>query len=162
MASVNSPAPTANSPNPTGAQGGEYPEQRHAGAVGYGPEYARGVTTGDKLEGFKEEAKGKILRKPDLVQHGKELRTGELKKKKEEEDQSPFQTADADDNRAGASSDSLPKNDENAPTSMPPGVHDTSHPTEQGRMQQAATVAPEGTDDARSQSAGEHDYHNIG
>ena len=38
----------------------------------------------DKLTGLKEEVKGKVTRKPDLVQHGKELRTGELKRKQEQ------------------------------------------------------------------------------
>lgn len=37
--SVNSPAPAA-----SGAQGNDtYPEQRHAGAAGLGPEYGKGV-----------------------------------------------------------------------------------------------------------------------
>jgi hypothetical protein len=34
----------------------------------------------EKVAGFKEEAKGKILHKPELVQHGHDLRTGDLKK----------------------------------------------------------------------------------
>ena len=42
--------------------------------------------TGDKLKGYEEELKGKILRKPDVVQHGHDLRTGELKRKQLEAD----------------------------------------------------------------------------
>jgi hypothetical protein len=34
----------------------------------------------EKVAGLKEEAKGKILHKPELVQHGHDLRTGDLKK----------------------------------------------------------------------------------
>ncbi|KAI0729200.1 hypothetical protein C8Q72DRAFT_778626 [Fomitopsis betulina] len=84
--SANSQAPTA-SRDDTDAENGSdgYPEQRHAGAVGLGPEFGRGVTTGDKIEGYKEELKGKILRKPDVVQHGHDLRTGELKRREDAE-----------------------------------------------------------------------------
>ncbi|KIK57406.1 hypothetical protein GYMLUDRAFT_263155 [Collybiopsis luxurians FD-317 M1] len=90
------------SPNPTTASGGsgvdsntqsqssapsdDYPEQRHAGAVGYGPQYRQGVSVGDKLTGLKEELKGKVTKNPELVEQGKERRTGELKKKQEQED----------------------------------------------------------------------------
>ncbi|KAH9908242.1 uncharacterized protein B0H18DRAFT_1075866 [Fomitopsis serialis] len=100
--SVNSPAPTAsrdgrddvtqNSQNSQNSQNGEseYPEQLHAGAVGLGPEYGRGVarkqTTGDKLSGYKDELKGKVLRKPDVAQHGHDLRTGELKRREQAQD----------------------------------------------------------------------------
>lgn len=35
---------------------------------------------------MKEEVKGKLFRKPDLVEHGREMRTGELKKKQQEDD----------------------------------------------------------------------------
>ncbi|KAI6157130.1 hypothetical protein BKA82DRAFT_994451 [Pisolithus tinctorius] len=69
-----------------------FPPQRHAGAVGLGPEYA--ITTGfsDKLQGLKEEVKGKILGKPELTEHGRERRTGELKRKEREQadTQDPF------------------------------------------------------------------------
>jgi hypothetical protein len=61
--------------------GEEYPPQKHAGAVGYGPEYGEGAGLGDKFDGFKEQLKGKMTGNQDLVQHGKELQTGELKKK---------------------------------------------------------------------------------
>ncbi|KAH7890438.1 hypothetical protein F5I97DRAFT_1782375, partial [Phlebopus sp. FC_14] len=61
-----------------------YPPQRHAGAVGLGPEYGKGTGFGETLAGLQEQIKGKILRKPELVEHGRERRTGELKKKERE------------------------------------------------------------------------------
>ncbi|KAJ3805103.1 hypothetical protein F5876DRAFT_2821, partial [Lentinula aff. lateritia] len=63
-----------------------YPEQHHAGAVGYGPNYRQTATFTDKLSGLKEELKGKVTKNPQLVEHGRELKTGELKKKEQEED----------------------------------------------------------------------------
>lgn len=39
---------------------------------------------GDKLEGIGEEIKGKILRKPELVEQGRERRSGELMRKERE------------------------------------------------------------------------------
>ncbi|KAI0674320.1 hypothetical protein C8Q78DRAFT_967696 [Trametes maxima] len=125
----------ANSPAPSNDQNG-YPEQRHAGAVGYGPEYGKGASTGDKLTGYKEEAKGKILRKPDLVEHGRELRTGELKKKQQEEDVRPKPPPFFD-----------------APDTHPPAVSDTTHPTDKGAREQAAATAPEGTEKAQRQKS---------
>ncbi|KAI0360667.1 hypothetical protein OH77DRAFT_1393593 [Trametes cingulata] len=130
MASINNESP-ANSPAPSNNDG--YPEQKHAGAVGYGPEYGKGASTGDKLTGIKEEMKGKILRKPDVVEHGREMRTGELKKKQQEQDPNP-------------------------PMSYPPAMSDTTHPTDKGAREQAASTAPEGTEKAaRQQSMGNTD-----
>jgi hypothetical protein len=76
----------------------EYPEQKHAGAVGLGPEYGKGLPVDEKLKGLKEEVEGKIIHNPELAEKGKERRTGELKKKKEREDDShnPFNTARSD------------------------------------------------------------------
>jgi len=71
-----------------------YPPQKHAGKIGYGPDYINmtGPTLGDKMTGFKETIKGKILGKPDLVQQGIDRKTGALKQKEHEEDEknSPF------------------------------------------------------------------------
>lgn len=39
---------------------------------------------GEKLGGLTEEVKGKVLKKPEVVQHGHDRRTGELKKKEED------------------------------------------------------------------------------
>ncbi|TFK49667.1 hypothetical protein OE88DRAFT_1646107 [Heliocybe sulcata] len=112
----------------------DYPEQHHAGAVGYGPEYHKGATFGDKMSGLTEEAKGKITRKPEVVEHGHEMRTGALKQKQQEVDDgsSPFGSAGE-----GASA----------------GPAGASAGTEGGR-EQAATVAPAGTQAAEDQRTG--------
>lgn len=39
---------------------------------------------GEKLGGLTEEVKGKVLKKPEVVQHGHDRRTGQLKKKEED------------------------------------------------------------------------------
>ncbi|KIO34154.1 hypothetical protein M407DRAFT_240764 [Tulasnella calospora MUT 4182] len=70
----------------------DYPEQKHAGKVGYGPNYAeaRGrVTMGEKIDGLKEEMKGKLKHDQHLVQEGHDKRTGELKRHQMEEDNNP-------------------------------------------------------------------------
>ncbi|KIJ24331.1 hypothetical protein M422DRAFT_39216 [Sphaerobolus stellatus SS14] len=69
------------------AQKAGLPEQKHAGKVGYGPEYANQTraTMGDKIEGLKEQVMGKLKKNPDLAQHGRELRSGELKRREHEE-----------------------------------------------------------------------------
>ncbi|KAL1669891.1 hypothetical protein GGF50DRAFT_94855, partial [Schizophyllum commune] len=82
-----------------------YPEQKHAGAVGYGPAYHDGPvrtvyalailckslttaqTTGDKLTGLKEQVKGKVTGNHDLARKGVERRTGELQKREQEADE---------------------------------------------------------------------------
>ena len=110
MSGVQSPAQSPAQQSGSEPNGG-YPEQRHAGAVGYGPEYGKGAvnyhctkymhamltvmhgqSTGDKLTGMKEEVKGKIFHKPELVEHGHELRTGALKQKQMQEDVSHVST----------------------------------------------------------------------
>jgi hypothetical protein len=45
-------------------------------------------TTGDKIQGTKEILEGKILRKPEPVEHGLERKTGELEEKKKQEEDS--------------------------------------------------------------------------
>ncbi|KZP18489.1 hypothetical protein FIBSPDRAFT_707528, partial [Athelia psychrophila] len=74
----------------------ELPEQRHAGAVGYGPNYQRGVGTGEKIAGTIEEIKGKILKKPDVAEHGHLRKTGELGKQAEAQEPDPFAKGDAE------------------------------------------------------------------
>ncbi|KIJ16253.1 hypothetical protein PAXINDRAFT_11283 [Paxillus involutus ATCC 200175] len=64
----------------------DLPPQRHAGAVGLGPNYVSGVGFGEKVAGLKDEIKGKILREPEVTERGRERRTGELKKKEKERD----------------------------------------------------------------------------
>ncbi|CDO70104.1 hypothetical protein BN946_scf184806.g31 [Trametes cinnabarina] len=139
--------------NASGAGAGTddgYPEQKHAGAVGYGPEYNKGATTGDKIEGLKEEVKGKILRKPDVVEHGRELRTGELKKKQQENDSNPFDNAKDDKSEQSAGG--------NAGLNHPPSGPDSSeaskpNPADKGAREQAATTAPEGTEKGERQKS---------
>lgn len=63
-----------------------YPEQRHAGAVGLGPNYNQSATFMDKVTGLKEEMKGKITKNPELVAKGHDRVTGELKHKRLDED----------------------------------------------------------------------------
>jgi len=77
----------------------------HTGAVGLGPNYHKGPTTGEKFTGMKEEIKGKVLRKPDVVEHGHQLRSGELKRQEEENDTNPFQAAKADNSEAPPTKD---------------------------------------------------------
>lgn len=67
-----------------GADG--YPEQRHGGSVGLGPNYAKHPTMGDKVGGAMEEIKGKMLKKPEVAQHGHDRKTGELYEKLAKED----------------------------------------------------------------------------
>ncbi|VDB91632.1 unnamed protein product [Peniophora sp. CBMAI 1063] len=64
---------------------GGYPPQLHAGKVGYGPEFGKGVSTGTKVSGLKEEVMGKVKHDPSLVQHGHDMRTGQLARKEREE-----------------------------------------------------------------------------
>ncbi|KAJ7621230.1 hypothetical protein FB45DRAFT_1062248 [Roridomyces roridus] len=63
-----------------------YPEQKHAGKVGLGPNYHRGADLGDKMAGFKESVKGKITHNPDLAAKGHDRMTGELQRKEQEGD----------------------------------------------------------------------------
>jgi len=74
----------------------DYPEQRHAGAVGYGPNYHRRTVSnkpilsvghscmnnqgaGEIFQGIKEQLEGKIMGKPDLVEHGRLRQTDKLR-----------------------------------------------------------------------------------
>ncbi|PPQ89336.1 hypothetical protein CVT25_003173 [Psilocybe cyanescens] len=115
-------APTATPSNTSGdnsatasASGGDttYPEQIHAGKVGYGPNYRTGPSLEDKIQGLKEELKGKVTRNSELVEHGRQVKSGEEKRKKL-----------------------------------------TGEGHGKGAMEQAATVAPEGTEDAERQRKG--------
>ncbi|KAI5831069.1 hypothetical protein K523DRAFT_270737 [Schizophyllum commune Tattone D] len=103
-----------------------YPEQKHAGAVGYGPAYHDGPTTGDKMTGLKEQVKGKVTGNHELARKGVERRTGELQKREQE--------VDEQDNPFGQGST---------------GGKDHQH-----HVDRAATVAPEGTEHAEHQRRG--------
>ncbi|KAF8310258.1 hypothetical protein DL93DRAFT_1659673 [Clavulina sp. PMI_390] len=81
---------TSNPPSggePADVQDGDLPPQLHAGKVGYGPNYRMGPSTTDKMAGYKEELMGSIKKDQSLKQHGHDLRTGELKRREEAEDQ---------------------------------------------------------------------------
>ncbi|KAG8905445.1 hypothetical protein FRB99_008942 [Tulasnella sp. 403] len=76
----------------------EYPEQKHAGKVGYGPNYAetRGkVTLSEKMEGLKAEMKGKMTHNEKLMQKGHDKRTGQAKHREVEEGNNPGAFANA-------------------------------------------------------------------
>jgi hypothetical protein len=81
----NTPAPAADAAAPPTSAAPpsevQYPEQKHAGAVGYGPNYHQGPTVGEKATGLKEELVGKMKHDQGMTQHGHELRTGILKQK---------------------------------------------------------------------------------
>jgi len=64
----------------------DYPPQRHTGAVGLGPEFVKGASLDDKFNGLKQELKGKMKHDSKLVEHGRDLRTGELKRKEMRDD----------------------------------------------------------------------------
>ncbi|KAJ3562945.1 hypothetical protein NP233_g9264 [Leucocoprinus birnbaumii] len=73
-----------------------YPEQRHAGKIGYGPNFRQSASMMDKLSGLTEEIHGKLAHNPELVKEGHEKRTGELKRRKAlglDEELDPFGTA---------------------------------------------------------------------
>jgi len=75
---------------------GDLPPQRHAGKVGYGPNYQSGPSVGDKITGVKEQVLGKVKNDPDLVQKGQDRLDGTLKEKEQAEEDSksnPFATA---------------------------------------------------------------------
>ncbi|KAG6831557.1 hypothetical protein H0H92_009476 [Tricholoma furcatifolium] len=63
-----------------------YPPQRHAGKVGYGPAYHIGPTFGERIKGYEEEVKGHLTHDPALTEHGKQLASGEIRRKEREQD----------------------------------------------------------------------------
>ncbi|TCD69295.1 hypothetical protein EIP91_008050 [Steccherinum ochraceum] len=132
---------------------GGYPPQLHAGAVGLGPEYGKGASGGDKLTGWKVEIAGKITRNPQKVQHGKDMRTGELKKKEKEDDKNPFSNAEEKDEKKDDADAKPPQSNDGADADKP--ASRTSNAGETAAKEQAATTAPEGTDDAEVQRKGE-------
>jgi hypothetical protein len=77
--------PIADSTPATAPDAVQYPEQKHAGKVGYGPNYHQDASLGEKATGFKEEVLGKVKHDEGMIAHGHELRTGALKKKALEE-----------------------------------------------------------------------------
>ncbi|RXW17539.1 hypothetical protein EST38_g8315 [Candolleomyces aberdarensis] len=133
----------------------EYPPQTHSGKVGYGPHFSLSPTLGEKMTGLKEELKGTIKRDPEEVQHGKDIVSGEEKRRAREADMrtDPFAK------HAGE-------------TSGPSQSSQLPHPSHGGAMskmddkemrEHAATVAPVGTDHHERQLKGDqHDFKHYG
>lgn len=108
----------------------------------------------DQFTGIGQEIKGKILHKPELVQHGKDLRTGELKRREKQnqvsrtlvffyvfislysnditiqDEMDPFATAGGDE--GDKQSEEASKSDTNANTSQPPGATAARRRSEKG------------------------------
>ncbi|KAJ7182733.1 hypothetical protein C8R43DRAFT_967931 [Mycena crocata] len=79
-----------------------YPEQKHAGKVGYGPNYNQGAGIAEKITGLKEELKGKVTKNPELVAKGHDRVTGELKHKELEADAAADPFANPDEKKTQA------------------------------------------------------------
>ncbi|TEB14350.1 hypothetical protein FA13DRAFT_1782603 [Coprinellus micaceus] len=119
---------------------GGYPPQLHTGKVGYGPNYHMEPTLGEKYEGLKEEVKGKVKRNPEQVQHGKDMISGESKRREREADMSSGTFG------GGAKEDDPPA------AGQPTGLARNDH---KGQKEQASTVAPVGHPDHDMQRKGE-------
>ncbi|KAH9481710.1 hypothetical protein JR316_0006237 [Psilocybe cubensis] len=125
--------------NSTSAPGGDttYPEQLHAGKVGYGPNFRTSPSLGDKIQGLKEELKGKVTRNPDLVQHGKDVKSGEERRKDllGEDEHNPFDNVKEDDEGKGKDVSQGPTTHKpsGAQSSQnPSGIKDDKNPTVAG------------------------------
>ncbi|KJA19496.1 hypothetical protein HYPSUDRAFT_217604 [Hypholoma sublateritium FD-334 SS-4] len=138
------------------------PEQHHAGRVGYGPNYRTGPTLEDKISGIKDELKGKLTRNPDLVAHGRDVASGEARRRAlaGEDEPNPFESVD--EGKEGSKSSEKDDRKDTGPAvpaaagSAPPAPASTADPIPgKGAQQQAATVAPEGTGAAERQRAGD-------
>jgi len=93
----------------------DYPEQKHAGKVGYGPNYAEEhghVPMTERFEGLKEEIMGKIKRDPKLAQEGHDKVTGEAKRKQPEENHSACKSAEPDEAEGGGAQESEGKDEQ--------------------------------------------------
>ncbi|KAG8738863.1 hypothetical protein FRC10_006412 [Ceratobasidium sp. 414] len=106
---------TGHEDKPPGPPDGEdYPPQKHAGAVGYGPHYAEvhGKEAGfeAKVTGFKEKLEGWLTHNPALVQQGHDRITGELKAKQRAEGdaKSPFGKKEGEEEVANESTPAPP------------------------------------------------------
>ncbi|KAJ3859259.1 hypothetical protein EV359DRAFT_68311 [Lentinula novae-zelandiae] len=164
MSLTNSVPPTASGDvNNSASSSSSYPEQHHAGAVGYGPNYRQGASLGDKLTGLKEELKGKVTKNPGLVEHGREMKSGELKKKEEEEDMNnldPFGTADDDEDSSTNPNDSQRPTHTNSNTNVgssakPDGVTAAATTTEN----RSGLAKPRDVKYIDEDRSGEHHHH---
>jgi len=96
-----------------------YPEQKHAGAVGYGPNYNQGAGFLDKITGVKDQVKGKVTHNPELAAKGHDRMTGELKHKELEEDAKSDPFADPDQKKQKAKPEQAATTDGTDPESDP-------------------------------------------
>ncbi|KAJ7604654.1 hypothetical protein FB45DRAFT_955572 [Roridomyces roridus] len=105
-----------------------YPEQKHAGKVGLGPNYHRGAALGDKMAGFKESVKGKITHNPDLAAKGHDRMTGELQRKEQEGDDKadPFAKPDEKTENAEEKQEQTEANVSESTNSVP-ATNDSTH-----------------------------------
>ncbi|EIW80385.1 hypothetical protein CONPUDRAFT_165920 [Coniophora puteana RWD-64-598 SS2] len=134
---------------------GDIPPQRHAGKLdGPGPESKKGIDFGDKFAGFQEEIKGKLLRKPDVAKHGHDMRTGELKRREQEEALNVDPYSPASNDIGGGSG---PNAGHGAPAA---DEHPQARPNSSNflsgdhQMQRAATISPQGSESAEFQRQG--------
>ncbi|KXN82940.1 hypothetical protein AN958_02023 [Leucoagaricus sp. SymC.cos] len=72
---------SSSSPTNSSTEQSAYPEQRHAGKVGYGPNYHPEATMTDKIVGLSEEIHGKLAHKPDLIERGHDKKTGKTRRR---------------------------------------------------------------------------------
>jgi len=77
---MSTPSQGPDNNSPTTGEG--YPTQQHAGKVGYGPNFNTRATIVDKVAGLTQEARGKLMHKPDLVSAGHDRMTGDSKRRK--------------------------------------------------------------------------------
>jgi len=162
----------------------DLPPQRHAGQVGYGPNYNPDAvatvsdihskllmlkvsqTIQEKITGLKEELKGKAKHNPELVKHGHEIRSGENKRKKITGEVKFIYYPISIQSSSHAGAQDKPnlfqsaKDSDKSPGSSSPS-RDTSTPNKDERNGKtpkdgaATTVAPEGTKDVDIQKGGE-------
>jgi len=123
-------------PSESAAPHVDYPEQKHAGAAGYGPHYAETqghevhVTMGDRFTGIKDEIKGKLTKNEGLVQEGRDIRTGEVKRRAFEKENNPHAKVDPKDSekdqkpKEGAVAAKEAKGDHNRPEANQGAHHD--------------------------------------
>ncbi|GLB41006.1 hypothetical protein LshimejAT787_0902210 [Lyophyllum shimeji] len=116
---------------------GEYPEERHAGKVGYGPAYQVGPSVLEKAHGLREQVQGKISNDSSTVQRGKDRYSGELKRRKRE----------AEMNDADPFANPEEKKEKEQQRDVEEG--------EKAEKERAAVVAPGGTPSAENQRRSE-------
>ncbi|KAJ7267401.1 hypothetical protein C8J57DRAFT_1469628 [Mycena rebaudengoi] len=107
----------------------DYPEQKHAGKVGLGPNFSDKPGLSDKIVGLKEQVIGKLTKNPELATHGHDLKTGELKKKERDADAAsdPFSNPDE---KKGSETSMPPQSATTHSTSTTEGSGPDTHSTE--------------------------------